>query len=393
MEPYPLLAFAAGLGLLALGAMLLVGAASRIAAGWGISPLVVGLTVVAWGTSAPEFAVSVLAAAAGNADIALANVIGSNLFNVLFVLGACAAISPLLVEVRLVRREAPLLFLLSAAFWLLALDGRISRLEGAALAAGMTLYTAWTIRLARREVGEGDRGEAAVPPPSPVRPSLSRLGFLLLQGAAGVFLLAAGARTLVSAATAIARGLGVSDAVIGLTLVAAGTSLPEAFTSLAALLRGERSIAVGNALGSNLFNLLGIAGPAALVSPQGLSVSGALLSFDLPLMVSAAAACLPVFFTGFRIARWEGVLFLATYGAYLAFAMLDAAGHDALPPFSGALLAFALPLIATTGAGITRRWLARKETDPPPPAPPESVCRQGDGRGEMINSGEGGPRV
>ncbi len=359
MGTLAVLGFLAGLGLLAGGAVLLVGAASRLAAAFGVPPLAIGLTVVAWGTSAPEFAVSVLAAAGGNADIALANVIGSNLFNVLFVLGAGAAISPLFVERRLVRREAPLLLLVSAALWLLALDGRISRLEGVGLTAGLILYTAWAVRHAQTEGRQPAPEPGAVPAAPRRRPSPGRAVWLLLRAAAAVMLLSAGARTLVESAVAIARALGVSDVVIGLTLVAAGTSLPEAFTSFAALLRGERSIAVGNALGSNLFNVLGIAGPAALMTPQGLAVSEAMRSFDLPLLVSAAAACLPVFFTGFRIGRGEGALFLATYGTYLAFAILDAAGHDALGPFSGTLLAFALPLLATAGAGIGYRSLAR----------------------------------
>ncbi len=385
------LSFLAGLALLAGGAVLLVGAASRLAAGFGIPPLVIGLTVVAWGTSAPEFAVSVLAAAAGNADIALANVIGSNLFNVLFVLGAGAVLSPLFVERGVVRREAPLLLLVSAALWLLALDGRLSRLEGAGLTAGLILYTAWTVRSSRNEGKEPAPDPGAAPAAPRRRPSPARAAWLLLGATAGVVLLSAGARSLVAGAVTIARAVGVSDAVIGLTLVAAGTSLPEAFTSFAALLRGERSIAVGNALGSNLFNVLGIAGPAALMTPQGLEVSGALRSFDLPLMVSAAAACLPVFFTGFRIGRWEGALFLATYGAYLAFAVLDAAGHDALVPFSGTLLAFALPLVAATGAAIAYRSLAR--------TPAERIVRslrgagaaKGRGAGKTVSPGGKGP--
>jgi cation:H+ antiporter len=345
----------AGFALLVAGAEALVRGASRLAAALGISPLVIGLTVVAYGTSSPEMAVSAIAAAEGTTDIALGNVVGSNIFNVLFILGLSAAIAPLVVSPELVRRDVPLMIGVSVLSLLLAFDGRIGRLDGAVLLAGIVSYTIVLIRQSRRE-NPAARAEYAAGDgkgPMGLKAALANLAFL----AAGLGLLVAGSHLLVDGATAIARSLGVSELVIGLTIVAAGTSLPEVATSVLASLRGQRDIAVGNIVGSNIYNLLAVLGLSALLAPGGLPVSAAALGFDLPVMIAAALACLPIFFTGRLIARWEGLLFLGYYVAYTAYLLLAAAAHDALPQFNSTMLYFVMPLTAVTLLVVSlRAW-------------------------------------
>mgnify|MGYP001354279470 CR=1 FL=1 len=231
-------------------------------------------------------------------------------------------------------------------FGIMALDGRIAWFDGLLLTAGVIAYTLFAIRQGRaespeveaqyaREIGDGQGW-------------LGRLPVQLLLIAAGLALLVLGAGWLVDSAVTIARVLGVSEAVIGLTIVAAGTSLPELATSLVAALRGERDIAVGNVIGSGLFNLLAIAGIASLVTPGGLAVAPAILNFDLPVMIAVAFACLPIFATGNVITRGHGALFFGYYLAYVSYLVLAATAHDALPAFSGAMLGFVLPLTAVT---------------------------------------------
>jgi cation:H+ antiporter len=345
-----------GLALLVLGAEWLVRGASRLAAALGISPLVVGLTVVAYGTSAPEVAVSVRAAWAGQANLALGNVVGSNIFNVLLILGVSAAIAPLVVASQLVRRDVPVMIGLSLLALLLALDGGVSRLDGTLLVAGAVAFTVFQVRQSRRETAAAREEHAQRLSPGG---SAARDVALVL---AGLALLVLGSRWLVEGAVAIARALGVSELVIGLTIVAAGTSLPEAATSVLAAVRGERDIAVGNVVGSNIFNILSVLGLAALASPAGLPAHPALLRFDLPVMVAVAIACLPIFASGARIDRWEGLLFLAYGAAYTAYLVLDARQHDALPAFSAAMGAFVIPLTVVTLAVVgwrSRGGLAR----------------------------------
>jgi cation:H+ antiporter len=349
-----ILHFLAGLLLLAVGGELLVRGASRLALAIGISPLVVGLTVVAFGTSSPELAVSVRAGLTGNPDIAAGNVVGSNILNVLLILGVAALLTPLVVNRQLVRREVPLMIAASVLAWLFALDGRFGFAEGLALLAGLVGYTVYAIWQSRREVAAAAlaTGAAALPAPAP-----GTWYFQVALIAAGLALLVTGAGLLVGAAISLARGLGVSELVIGLTIVAAGTSMPEVVTSIIAAVRGERDIAVGNVVGSNLFNLLGILGVATLVTPGGISAAPALVHFDLPVMIAVAIACLPIFFTGHLIARWEGVVFLAYYAAYTAFLILDATAHEALPAFSGMMLSFVLPITVLTLAVLAARAL------------------------------------
>jgi cation:H+ antiporter len=355
-----MLLFVLGLVALILGAELLVRGASRLALSLGITPLVVGLTVVAFGTSAPELAVSVQSAWAGQVDIALGNVVGSNLFNVLVILGLSALITPLVVHQQVIRQEVPVMIGVSLLLWAMVLDGGIGRWEGLLLAALGVGYTVLLIRQSRRETAATlAQVEVEYEDAFDGRPSAwdAHWGVQVLLILAGLALLVLGARWLVEAAVAFARHLGVSELVIGLTIVAAGTSLPEVATSVMAALRGERDIAVGNVVGSNIFNILAVLGISASVAPSALAVAPSLLAFDLPVMVAVAVACLPVFFTGNLIARWEGGLFLILYVAYTLYLILQASGHDALPGYGAAMGGFVLPLVAATLLALAwRHW-------------------------------------
>jgi cation:H+ antiporter len=347
--------FGFGLVLLVAGAELLVSGASRLAVALGISPLVVGLTVVALGTSSPELAVSLKGSLAGEADIALGNVVGSNVFNVLFILGLCAAITPLAVSQQLVRLDVPLMIATSFAVLVMAWNETLGAAEGALLFAGILAYTTFLVRLSRRESAEVREEYEHAFGAAPAAPAQRMRDLLAVLG--GLALLVLGARWLVDAAVAMATSLGVGKTVIGLTIVAAGTSLPEVAASVMASLRGERDIAVGNIVGSNIYNLLAILGLAAMVAPDGIRVAPSLLAFDLPVMVAVAAACLPVFFTGYRIARWEGFLFLSYYAAYTAYLVFTTTGHPAQATLRAAMVLFVLPITAVTlGVVSVRAW-------------------------------------
>ncbi|MBU0993931.1 MAG: calcium/sodium antiporter [Proteobacteria bacterium] len=316
-----------GLVLLVIGAEALVRGASRIAVFLGISPLIVGLTVVAYGTSAPEMAVSVMSSLKGQADISLGNVVGSNIFNVLLILGVSALAAPLVVSRQLIRIDVPIMIGMSVFMFFLAWDGRVSQGEGFVLIAGAVVYTGLQIFLARREnhktVQTNGTSSYAIKKGSRWRQWLMNLSYIGF----GLVLLMAGSHFLVKSAVILAQWLGVSELIIGLTIVAAGTSLPELATSVMASFHGERDIAVGNVVGSNIFNILAVLGISAAFSDSGVAVADQALKFDIPVMIAAAVACLPIFFTGHRISRWEGVLFLSYYGIYTAYLILMTRGH------------------------------------------------------------------
>lgn len=335
-----------GLILLTVGAELLVRGAARLAATAGIAPLVVGLTVVAFGTSFPELAVSFGAARAGQADLALGNVVGSNIFNVLFILGVSAVIAPLIVSQQLVRLDVPIMIGVTVMLIIVALDGTISRLDGALFFGGIVGYTWLLIRHGRRDARAPKSHDAQVTGAlgGGARSWVNDAGFVLV----GLALLVLGSRWLIDGSIELAIALGVSELVIGLTIVAVGTSLPEVATSVMATIRGERDIAVGNVVGSNIFNILAVLGLSAIVAPDGVRVAPAALTFDIPVAIAVAIACLPIFFSGYRIARWEGVLFLGYYGAYMAYLIVHAADHPMLPAFRVAMLYFVIPLTFVT---------------------------------------------
>ena len=342
-----LLLFTAGLVLLVVGAEALVRGASRLAKIVGLSPLVIGLTIVAFGTGAPEMAVSMQAGLAGNADISLGYVVGSNIFNILFILGISSLITPLVVSVQLVRLDVPIMIVVSFLTLVLGIDGKVGRSEGILLFAGIVIYTAFLIYQGRRENKEaqGARASTAIQAkPVLLSALLVNLGLI----AAGLVLLVIGSNWLVKGAVSIAQYLGVSQMLIGLTVVAAGTSLPEVATSVVAAIRGERDIAVGNVVGSNIFNLMAVLGMAAIVAPAGITISDPALRFDIPIMIAVAVACLPIFFTDNVISRWEGGLFFGYYLAYTLYLILSATGNDILPVFGRAMLWFVIPITAVT---------------------------------------------
>jgi cation:H+ antiporter len=358
-----LLLFVAGIVLLIWGADLLVRGAAHLAALAGVSPLVIGLTVVAMGTSAPELAVSLRAALVGQADLTLGNVVGSNIANVLLILGLAATAAPLLVAARVLQREVPTMIGVSLLLWLLAADGAFSRLDGLVLVGLLVVFLVVTVWVERRSAEE----RAAEPlAPGGRRRSGVLQNLALLLG--GLILLVAGAQWLVDGAVIFARTLGVSELIIGLTVVAVGTSLPEIATSVLASLRGEREIAVGNVVGSNILNILGVLGLTAVLAPQPIAVPAGALAFDLPVLVASAVACLPIFFNGRMIARWEGALFLAYYVAYTAYLVLAATGSAALPTFSIAMGFFAIPLTLVTLMVVMVRRLRQSRRTPVGPA-------------------------
>ncbi|CAK8719455.1 Sodium/calcium exchanger membrane region domain-containing protein [Candidatus Electronema halotolerans] len=348
-----ILLFILGLALLIGGAEILVRGAARLAALFGISPLVIGLTVVAFGTSSPEFAVTIKSTLSGQGSLALGNVIGSNICNVLLILGLSAMITPLFVARQLVRCEVPLMILVSCAVLLFAWDGALSRSEGLLLILGLLAYIAFQLIQSRKEGAAPDDEDFG-----PV--DKSRAGWLKNTALviSGLALLLLGSRWLVSSAVSIAQQFKVSEAVIGLTVIAVGTSLPEIVTSVIAALRNKGDIAVGNAVGSNLFNLLGVLGLAGIIAPDGVAVPPATLSLDLPVMLLTALACLPIFFTDSLISRQEGALFFGYYCAYTLHLILTAAEHEnALPGFDVAIVYFAIPMTA-----VTLFTLSAKET-------------------------------
>jgi cation:H+ antiporter len=305
-----------GIAVLTAGAEALVRGAVSVAKLLRVSTAVIGLTIVAAGTSMPELTVSLLSALQGRPDIAIGNIVGSNIFNIAVILGACAMFVPLVVHGTAVRIEWPFLFALSLLFLLLARDGRIDRLEGAFLLVALIGFTAYMVRLSRTAIAarEAAELEAAVEP-LVVRPQASRplldVGLVIM----GVILLVVGADVLVRGAVRLAEIAGVSERVIGLTIVAAGTSMPELATSLVAARRQQPDIALANVLGSNIFNIAGIVGPVSLITPQ--RVHPQMIASDNWWMLAMTLVLWPVMRTGMRISRWEGALLLAGYGLYL----------------------------------------------------------------------------
>ena len=302
--------------LLLAGAEALVRGASALALRFGVSPLVVGLTVVAIGTSSPELVVSLQAALAGQGGVAVGNVVGSNVANLGLIVGLSCLLAPMTVDRKLVRNDVPVMLAAMGAMTLFLLDGSMGRIEGAALALGAVVYTVQAIRTSRRE----SRAVREVDLPPEVEAALAErsvsTGKHLLFVVGGVALLVYGSDLLLNGAIEAAVRFGVSEAVIGLTLVALGTSLPELATTIVGALRGQGEIALGNALGSNIFNSLGVLGPTALVAPI---VGAGVGTATLGLMMAFGALTLVILITGGQTRRWEGAVLLAAYVAYIAY--------------------------------------------------------------------------
>ncbi len=348
---WEVISLVAGLALLVVGAEWLVRYASRIAERLQVPSLVVGLTIVAFGTSAPELVVSVMASLNAQPEIALGNVVGSNIYNVLFILGISALVTPLLITAQLVRVDIPIMIGVSVLTLAMAADGAIGPIDGCVLLAGIVAYTAFQVVQGRRGAADAktaSESDAAVP---------GTVFIDLLWVLVGLALLVGGSRLFLDGAVSVARFMGVSDLVIGLTIVAAGTSLPETATSIIAAMRGERDIAVGNIVGSNVFNILAVLGLASVVSPSGVEVSSSSFYFDIPVMIAVAVACLPAFFVRNTIARWQGAMFVAYYVAYVTYLILDSQAHDAIGVLDQVMVYFAFPITAVTfGTIALRRW-------------------------------------
>lgn len=311
------------IGLVVLGLVLLVvGGEALLRGAVGLStllkltPAVIGLTVVAAGTSVPELAVSGIAAYQGNADIAVANVVGSNIFNIAVILGICALIRPMPISGNTIKLEYPVLVMVTLLCLVIAQDGEINWLDAIFCLAVYVGFTAYLVALVRQQVTAAESRElnATVNELSPAgeRP---RAWLCIGLVGAGILLLAGGAHATVVGASALARILGLSDRVIGLTIVSAGTGLPEVVASLVSSIRGRSDVAIGNVIGSNLFNILGILGLSAIAAP--LPVPPALIASDCWWMLGITLLLFPTMFSGMRVDRWEGALLLATYCVYL----------------------------------------------------------------------------
>jgi cation:H+ antiporter len=337
-----------GLVLLVYGAEVLVRYASIFATRLRVPPLIVGLTIVAFGTSAPELAISTMASLDGQSDIALGNVIGSNVYNVLLILGVSALITPLVIGEQLVRVDVPVMVAVSVLTLILALDGDIDHIDGAAFCMLLIAYTAFHARQGHASATVAE--EHIEKPEGHVAKDIALM-------VVGLVLLVAGSRFFLDGAIALARLFGISELVIGLTIVSAGTSLPETATSIVAALRGHRDIAVGNVVGSNVFNVLGVLGVASLAAPGGIHVATSILVFDIPVMIAVAVACLPIFFPRNVIARWQGGVFVVYYILYVVYLVLDARGHDALDEFGAIMLEFVIPITALTFGIVAFRRL------------------------------------
>lgn len=334
-----------GLVLLTVGAELLIKNSSKLAVHMGISPLVVGLTVVAFGTSAPELVVSLHASLTRKSDVALGNVVGSNIFNVLFILGVSALIVPLKVSQQLIRFDVPLMVFLSALVFGMCYDGKLGRIDGFFLAAGIVVYTIWSIVQSRREKKAEVTAQYEAEYGIEEQSSSTGLWMNVLLLCVGLGLLILGTRFFVESAVKIAEQLGVSQLVIGLTIVAVGTSLPEVAASLMAAIRGERDIAVGNVIGSNIFNILCVLGISSFVSGN-VNVSPEAFRFDLPVMIGVAVLCLPIFFVGQIVSRLNGILFLGLYVAYTAYLVMNATKSEHTLLFGKVMLWGVIPLVA-----------------------------------------------
>ncbi len=333
--------FVLGLIVLVAGADFLVKGASGFASMMNIPPLVVGLTIVAFGTGMPELAVSVRSALSGQAGIAIGNVIGSNIFNVLFIMGLSAVITPLSVSLKLIRSDIPIMISAALMMFFMSVDGSIGRIDGILLFVCIIAYTVWQYVQGNAESGSdispcqpaqhGNTGGTAV---------LLNLFHICI----GLVVLALGSKWLVDGAVFMARRIGVSELTIGLTIIAAGTSLPEVASSIMAAFRGERDIAIGNVVGSNIFNIFSVLGLTGIVSAGGIPVDSMALHFDIPVMIAVSILCLPVFFTHGKIDRREGALFLGYYAAYTVYLLLVASHHRMLENYRFVMSFAVLPL-------------------------------------------------
>jgi cation:H+ antiporter len=314
LVPFSLLVV--GVAILVAGAEALVRGAAGLARLAGLSSLVIGLTVVAFGTSSPELAVTIKSVLSGSGDLAIGNIVGSNIFNIAVILGISAMLCPLSVHFQVIRLDMPVMLLASVVFIIFCLTGGIlDRWEGVVLFAGVITYTVFLVRMSRKESAAlKSSADDLLGMPTAEEGKSPRVWIQILFVLGGLVALVFGARLLVDNATTIARAFGWSEALIGLTIVAAGTSLPELATSVVAAFRKETDMAIGNIVGSNIFNVLCIGGVAGILKPVSVVGIG---RFDFLVMIGIYALLLPLMWTGFKVARWEGLVLLGCYAAYL----------------------------------------------------------------------------
>lgn len=343
MNPITFLTLIAGLVLLVIGAEFLVKGASRVAAILHIPPLIIGLTIVAYGTSAPEMSVSIMSSfSEQGADIAIGNVVGSNICNILLVLGLSSVVAPLVVTKQIIRSDVPIMIGVSLLLFVFVLDGQLSRVDSIILFVGGILYTLSLIYQSNKQGAEQDEFAEEYSFSGEVNLLVWVKNIVFIIGGSGLLIL--GSQWLVDSAVAIAESFQVSKLLIGLTIIALGTSLPELATSVVASFRGERDIAVGNVLGSNIFNILAVLGIAGTVAPNGINVNPAVINFSAPVAIAVALACFPIFYSGKQIDRWEGLLFLFYYLAYNGYLILDAIDHQILSLYVAIMLLVIIPL-------------------------------------------------
>ncbi len=342
MEWTAIAALVGGLVALSLGADWLVRGGAKLALTLGIPPLVVGLTIIAFGTSAPEFSVSVGAALKGSADVALGNVLGSITANVLLALGLAAIIRAIPIHSQIVRQEMPIYLAAMVLFAAMLLDGQLSRLDGIILFSLIIAYVVFLIRQSRL-AGKEETEEFLDEIPKSRWDDRPAVQIALII--AGLIALIQGADWAVEGAVQLARGLGISELVIGVTVIAVGTSLPEIVTTVVAMIKKEGDIAVGNIVGSNIFNIFAVMGAAAAVAPEGVAVAPEVLRVDLWVAAGCTLALLPVILTDGQMQRWEGGLFLACYALYIAHLALQQSGAAAHAVFAEVVTGVVIPLV------------------------------------------------
>lgn len=308
-----------GLAALIFGAEILIRAGSRLAALIGIPPIVIGLTIVSVGTSTPELAIGIEAARLGSGSLMVGNIAGTNTVNILLILGLSALLVPLTLEPRTIRVDLPMMVIAAIAMMMMAWDGVMTAIEGLLLVAAAAVYTLAIVHTARRESRADAAESAGAHDIEPAGQPRWDVAFQIALLAAGIAVVVVGADWLVKASIELARLLEVSEAFIGLTVIAIGTSSPELVTTLISTFRGQRDIAIGNLIGSSVHNILFILGITLMVTTGGVTVEPALVAVDIPVMAAVALVCIPVFMSGARISRLEGGLFVATYVVYLTY--------------------------------------------------------------------------
>jgi len=357
------LTFLGGLFGLLVAGHLVVDGASKIGERLGLTPMVIGVTIVAAGTSAPELAVVLQAVAADDTPLAVGSIIGSNIANILLLLGLTALFGTIHVSGRAVRFDIPVMIGASAALLVMSLDRQLSRVEGLTLFCGLVAFVARTLIAASKSddaqvheriavddaSGADSPGALSVDLGAQWWPQVARL-------AVGIAGLAVAARYVISGAESLAVVLGIPELIVGLTIMALGTSAPEIVTTVIAALKGRRELAVGNAVGSNIFNILLVLGLSSAISPKGIPISDDAVTLDLPILLAVAVACLPFVFWDNRLNRWEGGVFVAYYIAYLIFLVLDGTGHRASDPFAVVMTGFVAPLTALTVGVVAIRY-------------------------------------